>query len=45
MAKLFATWCTVVVATFGFANYKGYVLTSLLSGAQSADKSVNRYHK
>lgn len=43
--KLFAVYCAAIIATLAFANHRGYVVTSLFSAPQAAEKSVNRYHK
>jgi hypothetical protein len=45
MIKMFGTYCAIIVTTLAFANYQGYVLTSLFSSSQAANKSANRFHK
>ena len=45
MTKLFAAYCTAIVTTLAAFNYNGYPVTSYFGGSQTADKSVNRYHK
>jgi hypothetical protein len=44
--KKFIIYCTTLVLLLGFANHKGYVVASLFSSVQKADKSApNRSHK
>ena len=45
MIKMFGAYCTIIVTTLAFANYQGYVLTSLFSPSLAANKSANRFHK
>ena len=45
MIKMFGAYCAIIVATLAYANYQGYVLSSLFSSSQAASKSANRFHK
>jgi len=45
MMKLFMAWSASIITMLATANYQGYSATSLFSGPQSADKSVNHWHK
>ena len=45
MNKLFGAYCAIIVTTLAYANYQGYVLTSLFSSSQAANKTANRFHK
>ncbi len=45
MPKIFATYCAILVILMAAANSQGYVLTSLFTGVQKADKAANHHHK
>jgi hypothetical protein len=45
MSKLFIAWSTAIVTLMATANHQGYTAASLFSASQTADKSVNRFHK
>lgn len=45
MPRLFVLYCVVLVSLLAIANARSYVLTSLSSGSQKADKAANHYHK
>jgi len=45
MIKLFAAWSTAILTLLATANHQGYAVSSLFSGSQTADKTVNHTHK
>jgi hypothetical protein len=45
MTKLFIAWSTAIITLMATANHQGYTAGALFSASQSADKSVNRWHK
>ena len=45
MPKIFSAYCALLIILLAFANYQGYVLASLFTGASSANKGANHYHK
>ncbi len=45
MLKTYTAICLLIVVLLSVANVRGYVFTSLLSGAVKAGRTANHYHK
>jgi hypothetical protein len=45
MLRMYTAFCLMIVVLLSVANVRGYVFTSLLSGAAKAGRTANHYHK
>jgi hypothetical protein len=45
MMKMYTAFCLLIVVLLSAANFRGYVVTSLLAGAAKANRTANHYHK
>lgn len=45
MPKLYLMYCLIVIGAFVFADMRGYVLASLITGQGVANRAANHYHK
>ena len=45
MPKIYSAFCAALISVMAIANHKGLTFTQFLTGAATANKAANHYHK
>ncbi|MDE1151658.1 MAG: hypothetical protein PW788_03895 [Micavibrio sp.] len=45
MPKVYTLYCAILLCGLAFADYRGMVFTSWMTGQGVANKAANHYHK